>query len=84
MQYLNFRIENQWVKDGRTVDGWFILGQRSTDLNWSLLYEAASFEAAKEYVRGIRESADQLVYGTDGYIIDLPARICRKEKNHND
>ena len=55
MKYLNFRIENQWVKDGKVVDGWFILGQRSTDLNWSLLHEAASFEAAKEFIRGIRE-----------------------------
>ena len=75
MKYLNFKIEYQWIKNGRTVDGWFVLGQRSTDLNWSLLHEAASYEAAKEYVRGIRESADQLVYGTDGYAIDLPAQI---------
>ena len=71
LQYLNFRIENQWVKDGKVVDGWFILGQRSTDLNWSLLHEAASFEGAKEFIRGILESADQLVYDTDGYTINI-------------
>lgn len=71
MKYLNFRIENQWVKDGKVVDGWFILGQRSTDLNWSLLHEAASFEGAKDFVREIRESADQLVYGPDGYTINI-------------
>lgn len=71
MKYHAFRIDTQWVKNGRSVDGWFVLGQRSTDLNWSLLHEAASFEGAKEFVRGIRESADQLVYGPDGYTIDL-------------
>ena len=71
MKYLNFRIENQWVKDGKVVDGWFVLGQRSTDLNWSLLHEAASFEGAKDFVREIRESADQLVYDTDGYTINI-------------
>lgn len=71
MKYLNFRIENQWVKDGKVVDGWFVLGQRSTDLNWSLLHEAASFEGAKDFVREIRESADQLVYGPDGYTINI-------------
>ena len=71
LKYVNFRIENQWIKNGKVVDGWFILGQRSTDLNWSLLHEAASFEAAKEFIRGIRESADQLVYGPDGYTINI-------------
>ena len=71
LKYLYFRIEQQWVKDGKVVDGWFILCQRSTDLNWSLLHEAASFEGAKEFIRGIRESADQLVYGTDGYTINI-------------
>lgn len=71
MKYLNFRIENQWVKDGKVVDGWFIPGQRSTDLNWSLLHEAASFEGEKDFVREIRESADQLVYGPDGYTINI-------------
>ena len=71
LQYLNFRIENQWVKDGKVVDGWFVLGQRSTDLNWSLLHEAANYKAAKEFIWGIRESADQLVYDTDGYTINI-------------
>ena len=71
MKYLNFGIENQWIKNGKVVDGWFILGQRSTDLNWSLLHEAASFEGAKDFVREIRESADQLVYGPDGYTINI-------------
>ena len=71
LKYLYFRIEQQWVKDGKVVDGWFILGQRSTDLNWSLLHEAASYKAAKEFIREIRESADQLVYGPDGYTINI-------------
>lgn len=71
MEYLNFRIEYQWIKNGRIVDCWFVLGQRSTDLNWSLLHEAASFEAAKEYVRGIRENAAQLVYGPYGCTINI-------------
>lgn len=71
MKYHAFRIDTQWVKNGRAVGGWFVLGQRGTDLNWSLLHEAASFEGAKEFVRGIRENADQLVYDTDGYIINI-------------
>lgn len=71
MKYLNFRIVEPLIKDGKIAGGWFVLGQRSTDLNWSLLHEAASYEAAKEYVRGIRESADQLVYDTDGYTINI-------------
>lgn len=69
MKYRAFRIDTQWIKNGRTVDGWFVLGQRSTDLNWSLLHEAASLEAAREFVRGIRD--DQTVYGPDGYAVEM-------------
>lgn len=69
MKYHAFRIDTQWIKTGRTVDGWFVLGQRSTDLNWSLLHEAESLEAAREFVRGIRD--DQPVYDTDGYAVEM-------------
>lgn len=69
MKYSAFRIDTQWVKNGRTVDGWFVLGQRSTDLNCSLLHEAESLEAARELVQGIRD--DQPVYGPDGYEIEM-------------
>ena len=69
MKYRAFRIDTQWIKNGRTVDGWFVLGQRSTDLNWSLLHEAESLEAAREFVRGIRD--DQPVYDTDGYAVEM-------------
>ena len=69
MKYRNFRIDTQWVKNGKTVAGWFVRGQRSTDLNWSLLHEAASFEDAKTFIRGIMD--EQTVYGPDGYEIKL-------------
>lgn len=69
MKYRNFRIDTQWIKNCKTVAGWFVLGQRSTDLNWSLLHEAASFEDAKVFIRGIRD--EQTVYGPDGYAIKL-------------
>ncbi len=69
MKYSAFRIDTQWVKNGRTVDGWFVLGQRSTDLNWSLLHEAESLEAAREFVQGIRD--DQPVYGPASYEIKM-------------
>ena len=69
MKYRAFRIDTQWVKNGRTMDGWFVLGQRSTDLNWSLLHEAKNLEVAREFVRGI--SDDQPVYGPDGYEIEM-------------
>lgn len=69
MKYRAFRIDTQWIKNGRAVDGWFVLGQRSTDLNWSLLHEAENLEAAREFVQGIRD--DKPVYGPDGYAVEM-------------
>lgn len=71
MKYLNFRIVEPLIKDDKIMGGWFVLGQRSTDLNWSMLHDAASFEAAKEYVRGIRISDNQFVYGPYGCTINI-------------
>ena len=70
MKYLNFRIDTQWVKNGKTVEGWFVLGQRE-NYNWRLLHEAASFEAAKEFIRGTRDNDNQIIYGPDSYAVKM-------------
>lgn len=71
MKYINFRIDTQTIKDHKVVNGWFIRGQRSTDYNWSLIHEAESMEAAKEYIKSIKDNERQRVYGPDGYGIKL-------------
>lgn len=71
MKFLNFRIDTQWVKGHNTVPGWFVLGQSNKTYNWRLLHEAASFEAAKEFIRGIKDNDRQNVYGPDGYAIKM-------------
>lgn len=68
MVFIKFRIDTQWVKDGRTVKGWFVLGQRSTDYNWSLLHECRSYNDAKNFVR---RKNGQTVYIPGGYEIKL-------------
>lgn len=70
MKYIKFRIDTQSIKDHKTVDGWFVLGQRSTDYNWSTLHEANSFEDAKKFINEIRDD-DQVVYGPDSYAIKM-------------
>lgn len=70
MKYINFRINTQSVKGHKTVEGWFVLGQRSTDLNWSMLHEAGSFEDAKDFILGIMDGS-QTVYGPDSYEIKM-------------
>lgn len=63
-----FRVDTSIIKDGQVVSGFFVRGQRATDLNWPLLAEVESLEAAKAYIRGIRINPDcQPVYGPDGY-----------------
>lgn len=70
MKYIKFKIDTQWVKNHKTVNGWFILGQRSTDYNWAMLHEAASFENAKNYIRGIMDGS-VTVYGPDSYEVKM-------------
>lgn len=70
MAYINFRIDAQTIKNHEVVNGWFVRGQRDTDYNWPMLYEAASFDDAKAFIRGIRDS-NQTVYGPDGYAIKM-------------
>ena len=70
MTYINFRIDTQWIKNHKTVNGWFVLGQRSADYNWSMLHECTSFENAKRFIRGIRDN-NQTVYGPGGYAIEI-------------
>lgn len=71
MKYLNFRIDSQWIKDHKVVNGFFILGQRPIDYNWDLIHEAGSMEEAKKYIKGIKETDRQRVYGPNGYGINL-------------
>ena len=70
MKWLNFRIDSQWVKNHKTVPGWFVLGQMK-NYNWELLHEATSFEAAKDFISGIRVNDSQIVYGPDSYTIKM-------------
>lgn len=71
MKYLNFRIDRHRIKDHMVVNGFFIRGQRPTDYNWDLIHEARSMEEAKKYIKGIKETDRQLVYGPDGYGIRI-------------
>lgn len=71
MKYINFRIDDETIKGHKVVKGWFIRGQRPTDYNWPLIHEAESLEAAKAYIKSIRESSTQRVYGPDGYGIKI-------------
>lgn len=71
MEYFNFRVDRQWIINGKVVSGWFVLGQMKNNYNWKLLYEAVSFEAAKEFIRRIRDNDNQNVYGPDSYAIKM-------------
>lgn len=70
MKYIKFRIDTQWIKNHKTVNGWFVLGQRCTDYNWSMLHEATSFENAKRFIRGIADGS-VTVYGPESYEVKM-------------
>lgn len=71
-KYVAFRIDTQTIREGKVVDGYFVRGQSADDLNWPLLAEKDSLEAAKDYIRAVRvDPLRQQVYGPGGYGIEL-------------
>ena len=70
-KYVSFRISTFRITPYKIIRGWFVDGQRDTDYEWEMLYEASSREDAIEYIRGIRESEKQIVYGPGGYGIKI-------------
>ena len=49
----------------------YVRGQRPSDLNWDILYEARGLNDAKSYVRDVKGVKCVPVYGTSGYGIDV-------------
>lgn len=65
--YVAFRIDTQLTTGGRVMTGFFVLGQRGSDLHWVALVRKESFEAAKAYIKYIRKDpTKQAVYGPGG------------------
>lgn len=58
MKYVNYRVDTQAMNMSGTalVSGWFVMGQRETDLNWSYLGEVESEEEAIEYAKEHRKA----------------------------
>lgn len=73
MKYVAFRIDTQHINLSGTalIDGWFVSGQRETDLNWSYLGEAETEEIAKEMAKEWRKAhsthANAPIYNPSGY-----------------
>lgn len=71
MKYVAFRIDRQCIKGMVVVDGWFVLGQRDTDLNWSYLGEGESEDDAKAVALDQRQKhgthANNPIYNPAGY-----------------
>ena len=68
MKYVAFRIDDSTIKGGAVVQGFFVRGQRPTDLNWPLLGEFPDMEAAKAFIRSkVTDPLRQFVYGPSGY-----------------
>ena len=61
MDYISYRIDRQWIKNHKVVNGWFILGQKYNDYNWELLYETTSFKEAIKFITSV--NTNQRVYG---------------------
>lgn len=76
MRYEAYRFEENVVGIGR-CDGWVVRGQRSTDLNWSVLTICKTREEAETKARELRDNVDLRanrnycpVYDPGGYAIE--------------
>lgn len=72
MKYVSFRITTTRInKKGTVESGWFVEGQRETDLNWSFLKEAETEEEAKDLAKGYRVTNglhfNSPIYNPSGY-----------------
>lgn len=76
MRYEAYRFEENVVGIGRR-DGWVVRGQRSTDLNWSVLTICKTREEAETKAMELRDNVDLRanryycpVYDPSGYAIE--------------
>lgn len=72
-KYVAYRInKTRWSNATNSlVNGWFIQGQRSTDLNWENISSESDEETALAKIRSIREKENKgewcPIYGPNGY-----------------
>lgn len=68
MRYLSYRISLSWVEGDSIVHGFFVLGQRESDLNWSLLGSCNSFGDAVDLAFFLWDgSPNTFIFGPGGY-----------------
>lgn len=67
-KYVAYRIDESNIENGVVVKGFFVRGQRSSDLNWQLLGKFDFIEQAKKYIKCVfRPKKNQIVYDNAGY-----------------
>lgn len=72
MRYLSFRIDSSAIRNHFVVPGFFVYGQRPSDLNWSFLAQCESMSSAVDYACFLLDgSPNQFIYGPDGYCIEF-------------
>ena len=76
MRYEAYRFEENIVAIGH-YDGWVVRGQRSTDLNWSILAKCKTREEAEAKARELRDNLELRanlnwcpIYAPGGYAIE--------------
>ena len=75
MNYVAYEINTSKIEGMEVVDGYFIKGQRASDLNWEWIAECDSMEQAIEKAFEYRAEAMQKtaycpIYNNAGYAIE--------------